>query len=321
MDQIESMLAGDKLSLTRLISAVERESPEVPEIMRRIQPSLGHARIVGITGPPGAGKSTLIDKLVEVVRRDQLKVAVVAIDPTSPLTGGALLGDRIRMQSHYLDDGVFIRSMAARGSSGGLADSARGAIKLLDAFGNDYIFVETVGVGQNESDIMAAADTVVLVLVPEAGDSIQILKAGIFEIANIFAINKADREGAETLAAGVKAMLHLRSGPGQREPPVMTTQASKNIGIEELYHAIIAYFESMERSGGIEARRRWQRRQELLRAIQVRVTRRLHQLAESDSELGKYVRKVEAGELDPESACRELLRNASVVEKWFRGIV
>lgn len=195
MELVRKMLAGSTQSLARLITMVEREAPEVPQIMSLIYPHLGRAYLVGITGPPGGGKSTLVDRLTAVMRSGDFSVGILAADPTSPFSGGALLGDRIRMQQHYLDKGVFIRSMATRGSRGGLPRAARGVIKLLDAFGKDFVLVETVGVGQTELDIMEATDTTVVVLVPEAGDAIQTLKAGLLEIADIFVVNKADRGG------------------------------------------------------------------------------------------------------------------------------
>src|SRR4030043_2407967 len=205
---VEEMLAGNVLSLARLITRVERDGADVPRIMKQIYPKLGKAYCAGITGPPGSGKSTIVDRLTAVMRQDCLSVGIIAADPTSPFTGGAVLGDRIRMQQHYLDEGGFIRSMATRGSHGGLPRATGGVIKLLDAFGKHFIVVETVGVGQTELDIMQNADTVVVALVPEAGDTIQTMKAGLMEIADIFAVNKADRPGADYLVGELMSMLH-----------------------------------------------------------------------------------------------------------------
>ena len=230
------MFAGTKASLARLISAVERESPDLPEVMEMINPLLGKAYCIGITGPPGGGKSTMVDKLAAVIRSKGLSVGVVAVDPSSPISGGAILGDRIRMQQHYLDDGVFIRSMATRGSHGGLSKAVRATVNLLDAFGLDIVMVETVGVGQTETSIMEIADTIVLVLVPESGDAIQFMKAGLIEVADIIVVNKADHEGAERLVAELKDTLIFNGK--QAKQSIMVTQAVNDIGIEELYQEL-----------------------------------------------------------------------------------
>ncbi len=233
---VTSMLAGEKKSLARLISLAEKESPALPEIIEIIRPHLGKAYRIGITGPLGGGKSTLVDKLATTIRSQGLSVGIIAVDPSSPISGGAVLGDRIRMQQHYLDNGVFIRSMATRGSSGGLSKATQATVNLLDAFGKDIIIVETVGVGQTELSIREIADIVVLILVPESGDDIQAMKAGLVEVADIIVINKADHEGAERLAAELRAT--LGSNIGKSEPPIITTQAINGVGIEELYQII-----------------------------------------------------------------------------------
>jgi len=200
MELVEQMLKGEIVSLSRVISLVENESKELPEIMRLINSHVGKAYCIGITGPPGAGKSTLVDKLTTMIRKESLTVGIIAADPSSPFTGGAVLGDRIRMQQHYLDEGVFIRSMASRGSLGGLPQNTGSVVKVFDAFGKDIVLVETVGVGQSEIDIMKNSDTVVVILSPEAGDSVQTMKAGLFEIADIFVVNKADHPEADNPA-------------------------------------------------------------------------------------------------------------------------
>ncbi len=231
-----SLLAGDKKSLAQLISMVEDERLSLAELRDLLPPCQGRAYRIGITGPPGAGKSTLVDKLTSRIRERDLSVGIIAVDPSSPLSGGAVLGDRVRMQRHYLDEGVFIRSMASRGSHGGLSRAVEAVVSLLDAFGRDIIIIETVGVGQTEFEIARIADTVVLVLVPESGDDVQALKAGITEVADIIVVNKADREGAERLVEEFRATLACR--PGGKEASVVTAQAVNDIGTEELYQEI-----------------------------------------------------------------------------------
>lgn len=232
---IANMLKGDEISLGRLISLADDES-YVSEITGSICSYLGKAYCVGITGPPGSGKSTLVDKLTTVIRRRGLTVGIIAADPSSPVTGGAVLGDRIRMEQHYLDDGVFIRSVATRGSHGGLSKSVRAVVGLMDAFGMDIIMVETAGVGQTEVGIIEVADTVVLVMVPGYGDTMQFMKAGILEIANVIVVNKADCGDAETLVAELRDALALSSR--KSVPPMVITEALNNLGVEELYQEL-----------------------------------------------------------------------------------
>lgn len=233
---VTSMLAGEENSLARLISLAENDSPDLPEIIEMLRPHLGKAYCIGITGPPGVGKSTLIDKLTAVIRNKGLRVGIIAVDPSSPISGGAVLGDRIRISQHYLDEGVFIRSMATRGSQGGLSKAVAPTVSLLDAFGRDIIIVETTGVGQTDLAIKEIADIVVLVLIPGFGDSIQLMKAGLIEIADIIVVNKADQEGAERLVTELKATLI----PNRRgfEQSIVATQAINGMGVEELYQAI-----------------------------------------------------------------------------------
>ena len=230
---LNNAFKGDPRSIGRLISLVEADTPSAKEIMKQIYPRTGKAKVIGITGSPGAGKSTFVDRLIEQFKADNMKVGVIAIDPSSPFTGGAILGDRLRMQSHALDEGVFIRSMGSRGHLGGVSRSTHEAALILDACGFDVVLIETVGVGQSEVDIIKIADTVVLVLVPGMGDDVQIMKAGIMEIADTFVVNKADKEGADKVAADVQVMLKMLK---EKEwvPPVTLVSSQNNTGIEEV---------------------------------------------------------------------------------------
>ncbi|MBM3119649.1 MAG: methylmalonyl Co-A mutase-associated GTPase MeaB [Chloroflexi bacterium] len=320
MELVDEMLRGDVLSLARLITTVERDGADVPRIMKAIYPHLGKAYCVGITGPPGAGKSTVVDRLTAVIRQQGLTVGIIAADPTSPFTGGAVLGDRIRMQQHYLDEGVFIRSMATRGSHGGLPRTTGGVIKLLNAFGKDFILVETVGVGQTELDIMENVDTTVVVLVPEAGDTIQTMKAGLFEIADIFVVNKADRPGADNLVTELQMMVHLRCEESWWQVPVMATEAINNVGIEELCGQIEKHRQTLEETGRLTQRRQEQRRREFMETVERRVTDELFRLIKHDEELGQHMAMVEAGEIDPYSAADEVLRPGTLMASWSRQL-
>src|SRR3989440_6954168 len=266
---VERMLGGDRLALARLITHVENRSVAVPSIMQAIHARASDTYVVGITGPPGAGKSTVVDRLTAALRRENATVGVVAVDPSSPFSGGAVLGDRIRMQTHALDPGVFIRSMATRGSLGGLARATGDAIKLLAAAGYAWILVETVGVGQTELDIMKLADTTVVVLVPESGDAIQTMKAGLMEAADVFLVNKADRSGAPALMAELTFAAHLSltsaASPKNigREIPVLSAEAQSGVGIAELLADVRRHRAALEAAGALAARRRARRREEL----------------------------------------------------------
>jgi len=318
MELVEQMLKGEIVPLSRVISLVENESKEMPEIMKLIAPRAGKAYCVGITGPPGSGKSTLVDKLTAIIRKQDLTVGIIAADPSSPFTGGAVLGDRIRMQQHYLDEGVFIRSMASRGSLGGLPQTTGSVIKVLDAFGKDIILVETVGVGQSEIDIMKNSDTVVVVLCPEAGDSIQTMKAGLFEIADIFVVNKADHPGADNLIHDIQSMLHLHNGSSWWDIPALATEAVNNVGIEELYQQIQRHRRILEETGRLTQRRQKQRRDEFFETIKQKVGKRLIRAIKQDSELANYAQRVESGEIDPYSAADKVLKSGKLLDAYLK---
>jgi LAO/AO transport system kinase len=323
MELIDRMLEGDTLSLARLVSMVERESPDVPAIMKQIYPHLGRGYTIGITGPTGAGKSTLVDQLIAEMRKAGYSVGVVCVDPSSPFSGGAVLGDRIRMQQHYLDDGVFIRSMSTRGSLGGLPRTAGGVVKLLNAAGKDFIIIETVGVGQTEVDIMENADTIAVILVPEAGDTIQTMKAGLFEIADIFVVNKADRPGADTLATELTAMLQINVDRSENNwtVPVMTTEAASNVGIKDLFEQIQQHRKAMEQSGILGKKRREQRKREFVESMENRIVAQLLEVIEHDPLLSRYQDMVQSGDIDPYSAMDEVLNRSSLVANWSEKFV
>ena len=319
MELVDKMLGGAEQPLSRLISFVETDAPEVPQIMKSILPRTGKAYSIGITGPPGSGKSTLVDKLTAIARGRGLSIGIIAVDPSSPFSGGAVLGDRIRMQQHYLDDGVFIRSMATRGTRGGLPKTAPNVMKLLDASGKDIVLVETVGVGQTELDIMETVDTIVVALVPEAGDAIQTMKAGIMEIADIFAVNKADRPGADYLVVELESMIH-QSPKSWWKVPVVATQAINDVGIDELYKHIKHHREAMKETGELDKKRRRQRRKELTQTVEQTVSHRLWKMIERDENLARYLDMVETGEIDPYSACRKILDDRSLILNWVKRL-
>jgi len=337
---LSELRAGQTAALARAISVVENARPGFERLLAAIHPDVGRARRIGITGPPGAGKSTLVERLVTAYRAEKLRVAVVAVDPTSPFTGGALLGDRIRMESVALDRDVYIRSMATRGSLGGLATTTREVCDVLDAAGFDRIILETVGVGQSELDVARMADSTVLVLVPESGDGIQTLKSGIMEIADLFVVNKADRPGAEKIRQEIEVTLGIRRGnalrnvpahhgalafrrvragdapagaDGQWTPPVVLTVAARGDGVDELLRGLEAHQEWLVASGGLEARRR-ARLLERTREVVDRATRRwVWQEAQAERWIQERMDDIAAGRVSPYEVA------ADVVESLKQG--
>jgi LAO/AO transport system kinase len=334
--------AGKKAALARAISIVENHRPGFETLLASVHPRIGRARRIGVTGPPGAGKSTLTTALTRAYRARGLTVAIVAVDPTSPFTGGALLGDRIRMEEVALDPGVYIRSLATRGSLGGLSAATRETCDVLDAFGVDRILIETVGVGQSELDIARTADTSLVVLVPESGDSIQTLKAGVMEIADVFTVNKADRPGADRLRNEIEIMLGMRGGATMRNvpahhgvdlsrtnlvkqvrhtassedaeewtPPVLGTVASKNEGIEELVEALDRHVRYLERSGKLRERRRARLRERVVEVVEEKARRRLWGDAATNAWLEERLPALEAGESTPFGIADALLARSA----------
>jgi LAO/AO transport system kinase len=267
MEWIKKMLEGDKRACAKLITAAENNPEEAEKIIREIHAYTGHAHVVGITGPPGAGKSTLTDKVVKSLVDEGKRVGIIAVDPTSPYSGGSILGDRIRMQDLALNPNVFIRSMGTRGYLGGLSKYTKNALKILDAAGYDYIIIETVGVGQSEVDIVKIADTILMVMVPGLGDDIQSIKAGIMEIGDIFVINKSDLFGADRTATEVNMMLDLTMDM-ERRPPIVKVVAVKNEGIDNLIREIKSHIEYLEESGQLEKRRKNNMKLEVVELIE-----------------------------------------------------
>ena len=323
-DEVARVMGGDQRAISRTMTSLERRDPAVISAIKQLDHHTGHAYCIGITGPPGVGKSTLVDRLTGHLRKLGLTVGIIAVDPDSPFSGGSILGDRIRMQRHYLDPDVFIRSVSTRGQGGGLPRIVKSLVRVLDAAGKDVVLVETVGVGQTELGIMGVADTVVVAIMPESGDTIQTLKAGVLEIADIFLVNKADREGADRMAAGIRAMLQTAAKPSQWEPPVVLTQADRGRGIEDLWTKIEEHrlnLTAPASAGGhrslLEQRRAERRREEFLEALQEELFQRLKGRIKREQSLQSYLEDIGIGKLEPYSAAAELLDRSDLLESTF----
>jgi LAO/AO transport system kinase len=302
----ERLIAGDKRALARAITLIENDDPAGWELVREVFPRTGRARIVGLTGPPGVGKSTLIGALTAEMRKTDRQVAVLSIDPSSPFTRGALLGDRIRLSDHFLDQGVFIRSMASRGALGGLSEATLQAALLMDASGKDDVFIETVGVGQAEIDIVDHGDTIVLVLMPGSGDSIQALKAGVMEIPDVIVVNKSDHPMTDTMIREIRGVLSLGPATSWRVP-IVKTEAAKGEGVAELAEKITEHREHIEAEGTLEERRARNLRNEVLELAASRMRRRLEEAVADDSSIRELLDRVVKREIDPASAAKDLL--------------
>jgi LAO/AO transport system kinase len=307
----ERLLAGDKRALARAISLVEDDDPEGWELVREVYPHTGSASVVGFTGPPGSGKSTLIGALVKLRRAAGRDVAVLSIDPSSPFGGGALLGDRIRLSEHFLDPGVFIRSMATRGALGGLAEAALQTALLMDAAGKDDVFLETVGVGQAEVDVIDHADSVVLVLIPGSGDSIQALKAGVMEIPDVIVVNKSDHPLTDTMVREIRGVLSLAPHGGW-QVPIVKTEAARGTGVEELEQKLAEHRAHVEAEGTLSERRRRNLRNEVLGLATMRLRRALEASLHEDAEVAELLDAVVARRLDPASAASAILARGAV---------
>jgi LAO/AO transport system kinase len=303
----ERLLNGEKRALARAITLIESDDPAGWDLVREVYPRTGKARIVGFTGPPGVGKSTLIGALTGELRKADREVAVLSIDPSSPFTRGALLGDRIRLTEHFLDPGVFIRSMASRGALGGLSEAALQVALIMDAAGKDDVLIETVGVGQAEIDIVDHADTIVLALMPGSGDSIQALKAGVMEIPDVIVVNKADHPMTDTMVREVRGVLALSQDPEGWKVPILRTEAARGEGVDELAAKIDEHRQFIEQQGTLAERRARNLRSEVLGIATSRMRRRLERTVSEDPATAELLDRVVRRELDPATAASELL--------------
>ena len=307
MDIVQELLNHNKLALAKAITAVENEYDNAVDIMTKIYSKTGHAYVIGITGPPGAGKSTMTDKIAKEYSKRGFTVGIVAIDPTSPYSGGAILGDRIRMMDLTADEKIFVRSMATRGSLGGLSQKTGDAVKLMDAYGMDRIIVETVGVGQSEVDIVKTADTSMVVVIPGMGDDIQAIKAGILEIGDLFTINKADRDGTDKLNIEIEMMLELNPDHVGWRPPINRTIASKGIGIEEVVNSIEEHKKYLEETGKLADIRKKRTKSEVTAMLNDRVNRYIDDEVISTKEFDDQIMAMQTREIEPYSVVDEIV--------------
>lgn len=305
---IERVRAGDPRALARAISAIEDRAPESLDLLKALFPSSGKARLVGLTGSPGAGKSTLVDQLARLYRQQGRTLGIIAVDPTSPYTGGAILGDRIRMQSHHADPGIYIRSMATRGFLGGLAGTTADVATVLDASGKDLVLIETVGVGQDEVDIVRLADITIVILVPGMGDDVQTIKAGIMEIADIFVINKSDREGAERVEREIRAMQTLAARADKWTPPIVKTVATEGTGVPELAATIAQYESFLEKNGLLLQKKTENWRQRLVEMLREALLARVLKEQMGSGAVARYAAEVAEHRRDPYTLVDEIVR-------------
>jgi LAO/AO transport system kinase len=306
---IERIRSGDVRSLARAISAIEDNSAQATRLMQALFPHSGRATVIGLTGSPGSGKSTLVDQLAREYRKEEKTIGIVAVDPTSPYTGGAILGDRIRMQAHHADTGIYIRSMATRGFLGGLAPATADVATLLDASGKDIVLIETVGVGQDEIDIVRLADVTVVMLVPGMGDDVQTIKAGIMEIADIFVINKSDREGAERVEREIRAMQTLAIRQDDWTPPIVKTVASEGTGVPELVETIASYQQYLQRKDLILRKKVSNWRERLIEMLRKALLDRMMRERLNPELLSQYAREIVEQHRDPYSLVEELVNS------------
>lgn len=312
MELVQKILQGDPRAVARLMTMIENGVAEAVAALKSLYHHTGKAHVIGVTGPPGSGKSTLTDRIIEELRRRGQTVGIVAVDPTSPFTGGAILADRIRMQRHSVDPGVFIRSMATRGHLGGLARATNDVVDVLDAAGKDYVLIETVGVGQDEVDVVRAAHTSIVVAVPGLGDDIQAIKAGVMEIGDLFVVNKADRDGADKTAAEIEMALHLGGATGGWLPRVLKTVALKGEGVAELTQVILEHQAFLQQHEGRRQKGRERSHWVFRELLQERATTRVIEQAASNGTLDRLVERIAARETDPYTAVEEVLKKAGL---------